>query len=361
MKRKTKKENFLAGRKALVLTIVCAMLLAYMSGCGEKQAADVSETMVKATGAEEKTAEKVETNEADVEESAEQTTEDFFKEMVEPWLIETGKQGIAMAVWNEVDNMMYVIGEGEDYTRKEGDRFFLCTPSKLHEFGSHSSIDSETFCSVQVEKLENNYCEFIFAKSEVGVNELSIEEISCVNNETGKICFNLVEDGYVYVKEEIIEVPDGYEYYLKDSAGEKVLGFNLPEDYSVEFVSGAMASLYSNSNTDRIYLSTAPEMQGIYDGLSDTDSFELTDEEGNVETYESTYIEKGTYETLYGIARLYDDTTYAKKVDFECTLYSQIALIKVNEKYYSISYSYDEADYPNPAHDITWVLQQLFE
>lgn len=342
-------------RKAILCVILSGLLVAFLSGCGEKPTAEVEESAV-----EESTEQDEEV--VSVDDTAEETEEaevDVFKETVEPWLIETGTQGIQMAVWNEENNTMRVIGEDENYTRVEGDRFFLCTPSFLIGFSTHSSIDSASFCSMQIEEPQDNYCEVTFAKAETGVNELSIEDIGCKDGEAGEVRFNLVEEGYV--AEEVITIPDDLEQYLKDGTGENILGFNLPEDYSVEFVSGAMASLYSNSNGDWLYLSTSPEMQDIYEGGTDIKASEYTDEEGNVETYNMTYTEMGTYETIYGVASLYEEITEVKKVDFETTLHSQIALLKVNGKFIEISYAYDSDDYPNPTHDITWVLQQLFE
>lgn len=361
MKRKITKKNFWAGRKMLVLTIVCAMLLACMSGCGEKQEADVSEMTEKATDAEAEASEKVETNEAEVEENAEQTKEDFFKETVESWLIETGKQGIALAVWNEVDNTMYVIGEGEDYTRKEGDRFFMCVPSFLISFSDYSPCIYEmesSGMSMAEGRPNDNYCEVFFEESTRGKEEIDLRNITCQNGETGDLLFNLLEAGGA--KEVISEIPEGCDYYLESSRGVKLLGAHTPEGF--EDSGSYSAYLIWNGTDETIGVSADDRYKDIYDGITTEDSFEgiwdvFNGKENVPYTCTIKYTEKGTYDTIYGTARLFEEVTIFEEPDEEPTpMYSEIAIIKIKGEYVHIAITFREKE-----HDITWVLQQLFE
>lgn len=359
MKRKITKKNFLAGRKMLVLTIVCAMLLACMSGCGEKQEADVSEMTEKATDAEEEASEKVETNEAEVEESAEQTKEDFFKETVEPWLIETGKQGIALAVWNEVDNTMYVIGEGEDYTRKEGDRFFLCTPSIMMRCDVVSSCINETGSTnmTMSEVMDgydyNYYWEVFYEKAESGINELGLD-VQCKNGETGKIQFNLLEVGGG-----ISEIPEGCDYYLESSTGVKLLGANTPEGF--EDLRSTPRLLLWIDGDENISVTTSSSHKDIFEGLASNISGEnelTVNGEETTFSYSEDYSEKGTYDTIYGQAHLYDLVSTEQYSGEEATLmYGEMAILLIKGEYVTINYYFVDEH----THDIVWVLQQLFE
>lgn len=346
-------------KKRIALLVSVAVAVSLFAGCGKNTVPEVSDT---GAVTEESAGEEVE---AETEEQEEETDEQVAEEVekvaegpqtVGQWSMSLDTTEPKLTIWNDVTKEGTIIENEKEYSIDENCMLVICTKEGSSTIGTG-------FLTYDVLDLDSSYSTSIYWV--IGFAEFP--------SEPTKVEINLVVDEVDYgdytfyvttgeaAEREVVEVPEGYEYYLTGGLGKNVLGFNVPEDYSVDFVINAVGSLYCNSNTDTIAMSLANAWKDIYEGVTDTYVEETLDEEENVEsTTTSTFVAKGTQDTIYGSAHLYDETTYCKYEKYDFTMHEQVAIIKVNGDYIRIS-SHDGENYPTSAHDITWVLQQLFE
>jgi len=190
--------------------VIAAMLVIIMSfgGCGAKQDVPADNTVIEdsmdnisATDdsdvmESDQSADGISESEADGEsedmsetENTETDTEELEAEQtMEEWLTEVGSEGtICMAVWNELDSTKHIIENDTTYERQEGDRFFICTPSKFKEGHSRVAMDYKFV------RPYDNYLEVTYPGFS-GEEDIT-HEITCSGGEEGKIHFTLASSG----------------------------------------------------------------------------------------------------------------------------------------------------------------------
>lgn len=158
-------------------------------------------------------------------------------------------------------------------------------------------------------------------------------------------------------KQSPIEIPTDREYYLQTDSGENILGMNLIEGFLYDS---------STSHEDNTYIGFyAPEYQNhyctitayVYNGIASvysgtTDKVELKSR-GEV-LFTNYYAEKGTCETIYGTAKLYNESS--EDNSFE----NEVAVLRLNGKYIMIHYQERDANYDTVESDnISSILAQL--
>ena len=177
-------------KKYLIVLALTAMTLT-LSGCGnqaDNSPANTVSTEIAATESVETTPDVEATEDVSVAatpEAAETTEEEPApEETMENWLTEVGKQGtICMAVWNDANSTKHIIENDETYEMQEGDRFFICTPSKLKKSSLTMRFKHE------YGKPSDNYVEIKFPL--VTPKEDIACDITCSNGEQGSTNFTL--------------------------------------------------------------------------------------------------------------------------------------------------------------------------
>lgn len=272
------------------------------------------------------------------------------KSVMEEKLIELGKQGISVVVWNDNTNEEHVIDDGESYERQEGDRFFICSPSMLINI-SHN-------IGIEMGQSSDNYCEFFIGKLTEYTN---VEmKFGCKNGEEAQIVFFMGEIGM----EKPIEIPEGYEYYLqKQDTGEIFLGLNAPAGYNDTSYSNASREYVNGGNRISIYLYN--NLVEVYEGNTDTYEFDMYfDYSGGKENvtvhYINKYTEKGSYDIGYGIAKLYDVYEIWEEDGIVYEMCFEDAIVKVNSDYVRINYTEDGSYGMIQSNNIGNIVQELF-
>ena len=161
-------------------------------------------------------------------------------------------------------------------------------------------------------------------------------------------------------KKSPIEIPDNYEYYLQSSTGENILGVNLFDDvlYDSSLSNETYIDLYSHEHSINIfeYDAVAP----LYIGSTNVLTSGYMEDIGEPTTI-MYFTEKGSCNTVYGTAKLYDCKTEAYVSlddDTIWTSYSEVALLRLNGTYIYISYSNIESD--STTNNIETILSKLF-
>lgn len=168
-------------------------------------------------------------------------------------------------------------------------------------------------------------------------------------------------------KQPPVEIPDSYQCYLQSHTGVNILGANPPEGYKhsdYDSILSEYETILSFSPSDpnslsSISISEYDVMAPIYSGITDVLTWGWVPDTNEIANYEY-YTEKGTYETPYGVAKLYDvktDTNPALNPYYQ-THYTEIALLRLNGSYIQIIYNAETRDIPT--NNIETILSQLF-
>ncbi len=184
--------------KKQLLTLLTTASILFLTGCADPQTAgndatDIvdttqGESITESQSQDAGTTETADTDlETDTETSAE-IAEPTTEQSMEEWLTEIGKQGtICMAVWNDTTSTKHIIENEETYERQDGDRFFMCTPSKVKENLSDSTIGHK------LNKPSDNYLE-VTLDDFLGEATICFDVI-CLDGEQGHIQFDLTYSG----------------------------------------------------------------------------------------------------------------------------------------------------------------------
>lgn len=161
-------------------------------------------------------------------------------------------------------------------------------------------------------------------------------------------------------KQSPVEIPADYEYYLHSYSEEPILGVNTVQGYHYSDSSSPVSVSFSSDTygESSIHIIEYDTMAPIYCGTTDTLTSGILPDTGEIANY-YYYTEKGTFETPYGPAKLFDEkgdinpgtgSTY--------TSYTEIALLRLNGSYILIKYSEIGSDVPT--NNIETILSQLF-
>lgn len=173
---------------AVLAIVIFAIIIVIAMNSGKKETTQTEVTRVEESSEEVSIEETVEeqTEAETIVEIEESVVEEKEENTLEKRLTELGLEGICVVVWNESTETEHIIAEGENYSKNEGDRFFICTPSFM------IGINSETNNGDELGMPTENYCEISFNESEEP-NKVLLE-ISCENGEQAKIQFCLQDD-----------------------------------------------------------------------------------------------------------------------------------------------------------------------
>lgn len=182
---------------AVVLVLVVIMSVALVA-CSKKNNNKNNQVTNNTPKVEVESTEEVQVPEVEVEAEPEpevevETTEEVVEEPVteqtmEEWLTEIGSQGtICMAVWNDVNSTKHIIENDETYELQNGDRFFICTPSKIKKNTWTMRIKKENGERV------DNYMEVVF-QGLTDKEDITCET-TCAGGEQGIIHFTLLCSG----------------------------------------------------------------------------------------------------------------------------------------------------------------------
>ena len=278
--------NEMSSKKKIAI-ICCVSMLAFLcAGCGKKETTQPETNQVEET-VEEQT-------EAETEKVEEEVVEETQAEEVDPmeeWLTNLGLQGVYVAVWNDSNSTQHIMEEGEMYTKNEGDRFFICTPSFMTEINSstNNGIEFET-------STRENYCEIFFNDSDRD-NDIQLA-ITCKNGETGNISFSLSaptkeveETGYEWAKSLGYDEPKMVVW--NDTTG---LRKELEEGETYQLCEGDEVALYMTANYlfDSANVDESLVARGINVAVLSWKKIEL----GDKFDFEITIYHTETYDTI---------------------------------------------------------------
>ncbi len=282
--------------KTWLMKSVCIGMVVLFTGCGtagsdaeqsvnstevmQKAVEETGDTLAEAIG---ETKGENELVEAELmEEVQEPEIEVGVEKTMEEWLTEAGKQGtICMAVWNDANSTKHVIEEGERYQKEIGDRFFVCSPSRVLE------AEYITASEFKLKKPFENYCEVMFGEHE-GEDDISLI-FKCETGEEAEVNFVMICDGETITSEPGFEWARGLGYETpKTVVWNDTTGFKqeLNNGETYQLCEGDMFALfvpdnylYFNSNIEQNKISLAFNIALINWeelDLSDGFDFEIT-------------------------------------------------------------------------------------
>lgn len=210
--------------------VIAVMLVIIMSfgGCGGKTDVSVDNTTTEISESDVLVSDSSATVDADLDinvsleeqeatsdvvsaDKTEATEAPAIEQTMEEWLNEMGAQGICLALWNESTGTKRLMMEGEEYTKVEGDRIFLCAPSLITKFRV-ASVNG-----IEPERLSENCVEIIFAD----------------NKDDDKITVKIITEESEFEINYVLKANENYvatqETQLPGFEWAKKLGYNHPQ------------------------------------------------------------------------------------------------------------------------------------
>lgn len=177
-------------RSSLIVVLVLVMTFV-LAGCSSATVEETTQPTEEVQQPEVETDTEIE--EGLTEEVQQPVEEPKTEENMEEWLTEVGSQGtICLVVWNDSNSTKHIIEKGERYNKNDGDRFFVCSPSRVCE------TDYITASEFNLGRPFENYCEVTFGEYS-GEDEIYLE-FKCEAGEEAIIEFTMINSAETETK-----------------------------------------------------------------------------------------------------------------------------------------------------------------
>lgn len=336
----------------IVVVVMITMLMVCLCGCG----AQAEVTQIEDSSEENSTLERVEEQTESESVAEDNTIEEQSLENVPEgpqtvgqWAKSLDLTEPKLTIWNDTTKEGIVLENGKEYVVKEGDQLVVCCNNRLEtQMTIYSNIIESDLATESYEK---------FTFLEVPAEPTEVKMVLTQGGVEYVFDVFIVSENTSSDKSEefeYIDIPRDYETYLLDGANGKIIGYNIPDNWTEETFVVNYASYNIADTRERIVIEANNYFKEIYEGTITERKIDDSDFPMNC-----SYTLKGTLNTPYGEAKIFDvkvvssiDTTI-----FE-TFYEQ-ALLNVNNKIISIQDEYAGGE--KSQENIENIITQMFD